>query len=132
MTFKLHIASIALAAACLTSQIATAQAPSAERILEGARMAATLAKLDQGLSGTLRKGGKSTPITLFLKGEDIQFQFTEEKQPLRIFHTRIADEKFTLFEIKDGKTLEFPANKIVEPIAGTDLTYEDLALRFFY
>ena len=45
---------------------------------------------------------------------------------------RIGDENFNLFEIINGKTVEFPAGKIVEPIAGTDLTYEDLALRFFY
>jgi hypothetical protein len=132
MTFRSILASLALATTCLTSPAAMAQAPSAEQILEGARMSAMLAKLDHGLTGTLRKGGKTLPITLFLKGEDIQFQFTEDSQPLRIFHTRIADETFSLFEMIDGKTLKFPAKKIVEPIAGTDLTYEDLALRFFY
>jgi hypothetical protein len=39
---------------------------------------------------------------------------------------------FQLFEIIDGKTVNFPPAKLVEPIAGTDLTYEDLALRFLY
>ncbi len=45
---------------------------------------------------------------------------------------RIGDADFNLFEIIDGKTVNFPAAKLVAPIAGTDLTYEDLALRFFY
>ncbi|RYD33319.1 MAG: outer membrane lipoprotein-sorting protein [Verrucomicrobiaceae bacterium] len=45
---------------------------------------------------------------------------------------RIGEQNFNLFEIINGKTTEFPAEKIVQPIAGTDLTYEDLALRFFY
>jgi hypothetical protein len=45
---------------------------------------------------------------------------------------RLGDEKFELFEIINGKTVNFPPAKLVEPIAGTDLTYEDLALRFFY
>ncbi len=107
------------------------QAPDAKKILEGARISATLAKLDEGLKGNLRKSG-NVPITLFLKGKDIQFQFTEDKEPLRIFHMRLGDEAFNLFEIIDGKTVGFSANKIVEPVAGTDLTYEDLALRFFY
>ena len=122
---------VALLTAVLIS-CASAQEPSAQQILEGARISATLTKLDDGLRGNLRKGNSNTPITLFLKGKDIQFQFTENKKPLRIFHMRIGDENFNLFEIINGKTVEFPAGKIVEPIAGTDLTYEDLALRFFY
>ena len=111
---------------------AHAQLPDAKQILEGARISATLTKLEDGLNGNLRKGGVNVPITLFLKGKDIQFQFSENKGPWRIFHMRIGDEDFNLFEIVDGKTIAFPADKIVQPIAGTDLTYEDLALRFFY
>ena len=128
MNFK----SIALAFTLISAAQASAQQPSAQQILEGARMSATLTKLDEGLNGNLRKGGKTTPITLFLKGKDIQFQFSENNGPWRIFHMRIGDENFNLFEIIDGKTVAFPPAKIVEPIAGTDLTYEDLALRFFY
>lgn len=126
MNFK----SIAVALALVST--AHAQVPNAQQILEGARISATLTRLDEGLSGNLRKSGANTPITLFLKGKDIQFQYTENNGPLRIFHMRIGDQDFNLFEIINGKTVAFPAAKIVEPIAGTDLTYEDLALRFFY
>jgi hypothetical protein len=108
-----------------------AQEPDANTILAGARLAATLTQVDEGLEGTLSQGSKRIPITLFLKGKDIQFQFTENGK-LRIFHMRLGDELFQLFEIIDGKTVNFPPAKLVEPIAGTDLTYEDLALRFFY
>jgi hypothetical protein len=128
MNFKRTLLALLL----LASVPASAQAPDAKAILEGARMSATLTKLEKGLSGNLRKGGQKTPVTLFLMGKDIQFQFTEKGQALRIFHMRIGDEAFNLFEIIDGKTVRFPADKIVAPIAGTDLTYEDLALRFFY
>jgi len=69
---------------------------------------------------------------LFLDGKNIQFQFNENNGPWRIFHMRLADDRYDLFELIDGKTRDFPANKLVEPIANTDLTYEDLALRFFY
>ena len=123
---------ILLALSLMASDAALAQQPDAKTILEGARMSATLAKLDEGLSGNLRKGNQKTPVTLFLKGKDIQFQFSENKEPARIFHMRIGDTAFSLFEIVDGKTKDFPAGKLVSPIAGTDLTYEDLALRFFY
>lgn len=108
-----------------------AQEPDANAILAGARLATILVEMDEGLEGTLTQGSKRIAITLFLKGEDIQFQFTENGK-LRIFHMRLGDELFQIFEIIDGKTVNFPPAKLVEPIAGTDLTYEDLALRFFY
>lgn len=119
-----------LFSAALTSPLA-AQTPDAVTILAGARLAATLTQIDEGLEGTLTQGRKKIPITLFLKGKDIQFQFTENGK-LRIFHMRLADEKFQLFEIINGNIVNFPSEKLIEPIAGTDLTYEDLALRFFY
>ncbi len=109
-----------------------AQQPDPQAILAGARMSATLTELDEGLTGNLKKGSTKVPVTLFLKGKDIQFQFSEDRKSWRIFHTRIGDEKFQLFEIIDGKTKAFDAEKLVSPIAGSDLTYEDLALRFFY
>lgn len=119
-----------LFSAALTSPLA-AQAPDANRILEGARLSATLVELDEGLQGTLTQGRKKIPITIFLKGKNIQFQFQEDGN-WRVFHMRLGDEKFELFEIIGGKTINFPAAKLIESIAGTDLTYEDLALRFFY
>lgn len=132
MNFKSILPAAAFAISLVTSATAQAQQPTAQQIIEGARMSATLAKLDQGLNGNLKKSGSNIPITLFLKGKDIQFQFSENKGPWRIFHMRIGEQNFNLFEIINGKTTEFPSDKIVQPIAGTDLTYEDLALRFFY
>lgn len=120
-----------LFSAALTSPLA-AQAPDANRILEGARLSATLVELNEGLQGTLTQGRKKIPITIFLKGKDIQFQFQEDGKNWRVFHMRLGDEKFELFEMANGKQMNFPAAKLIEPIAGTDLTYEDLALRFFY
>ncbi len=132
MNFKSILPAAAVAMSLVSAMHAQAQQPTAQQILEGARISATLTKLDEGLSGNLKKSGSNIPITLFLKGKDIQFQFSEKKNDWRIFHMRIGDENFNLFEIINGKTTEFPAKKIVDPLAGTDLTYEDLALRFFY
>ncbi len=132
MNFKSILPAAVAVISLVSSATAQAQQPTAQQIIEGARMSATLTKLDEGLSGNLKKSGANVPITLFLKGKDIQFQFSENKGPWRIFHMRIGEQNFNLFEIINGKTTEFPADKIVQPIAGTDLTYEDLALRFFY
>jgi len=122
----------AVAGILLLTGNAIAQQPDPRAILEGARMATTLTKLEEGLSGNLRKGRDKTPVTLYLRGKDIQFQFSENNGPWQVFHMRINDEEFNLFEMIDGKTKPFPPGKLVTPIAGTDLTYEDLALRFFY
>ena len=125
---NLKIATLAIVSVC--SPFLHAQ--NAQEILEGARMAATLTKVEEGLSGNLTVKGKAdVPVTLFLKGENIQFQF-QEGGVWRVFHMRLNDNAYDLFEIKDGKTIKFPDEKIVEPIAGTDLSYEDLAFRFFY
>lgn len=108
-----------------------AQAPDPQAILEGARLAATLVEMKEGLQGNLVQGRKKVPITIHLKGKNIQFDYYENNA-WRKFHMRLADDRYDLFEIIDGKTRDFPREKLVEPIAGTDLTYEDLALRFFY
>jgi len=128
MNFK----SIAALVLMLGAQVALAQDPDPRAILEGARLSATLTKLDEGLTGNLSQGKKKVPVTLFLKGENIQFQFSEDQKNWRIFHMRVGDVKFQLFEIVNGKTQDFDEAKLVSPIAGSDLTYEDLAMRFFY
>ena len=64
-------------------------------------------------------------------GKDIQFQFMEEKTQ-KGFHIQIGDKDFNLYELVNGKMVRFPPAKLVQPIAGTDLTYEDLAMRFLY
>jgi hypothetical protein len=125
------LATLACATSLALSPQTHAQAPDASQIIEGARMAATLTVLDDALEGKLRHNGRSTPIALFLKGNDIQFQFTENNQP-KNFHMRLGQGRYDLLEINKGKTSPFPPARIIEPIAGTDLTYEDLSLRFFY
>ncbi|MEY3394723.1 MAG: hypothetical protein RL346_959 [Verrucomicrobiota bacterium] len=105
--------------------------PDAMVILEAARMSAALTKMEEGLKGHLQHDGKKTPIHIFLNGKDIQFQFLQD-QVWRVFHLRLNDNNYQLFEIIDNKTINFPREKLTESIAGSDLTYEDLALRFFY
>lgn len=130
MNFKSLITAVAL----VTSITAHAQQPDADAILKGARLSATLVNLDKDepLKGTLSKDGKKTPIALFLAGKNIQFQFMQDNNQWHVFHMRLAEDKYDLFEMQDGKTKQFPPDKLTYPIAGTDLTYEDLALRFFY
>jgi hypothetical protein len=124
---------IATAILVATASIAPlkAQAPDPKTILEGARLSATLVEMKEGLKGNLVQGRKKVPIVIFLKGKDIQFQFFENNKWMK-FHMRLGDDNFELFEFINGTQVNFPREKLTEAIAGTDLTYEDLALRFFY
>lgn len=101
----------------------------AERILKNVRLGATL---QHGmLQGHLRKGGKRTPMQLTMKGNNISFQFFKNKA-WSGFHMQLNKGRAKLFQLQNGKATPFPRAKISEPIFGSDVTYEDLSLRFLY
>ena len=118
-----------LSVAILSSTASVRADAAAERAVKGVRLASTLQQTD--LTGTLRKNGKRTPIGLFLRGKNIQFQYEKNKK-WTVFHMRLNENKFDLFEIINGKNVTLPSKKLGLPIMGTDLTYEDLAFRFLY
>lgn len=101
----------------------------AETILAHVRHGAILQNND--LSGDLKKEGKRHPIHLFLRENDIQFLFNEGKKQDG-FHMRLGESQFDLFEIVQRKVIPMPADKLDDPIKGTDVTYEDLAMQFLY
>ena len=104
-----------------------AQAPDANQMIRNIRLSATLQEFD--LNGSIRGGGKKFPIALAVREENMQFNLGNGER----FHIRLGDEKAELFTVgDDGKTTRFPSAKLVQPIAGTDITYEDLTLRFLY
>lgn len=111
-----------------TLPVANAQVD-AKAVVEAARMSAAVQQSD--LNGSIRKGRTKTPLALFLRGKNIQFQY-QEGGKWQAFHIRLDDAKCELREIVNGKTRYFDAKKLVQPVAGTDLNYEDLAFRFFY
>lgn len=115
--------------AWLTNSSPAAADPAADRIVNGVRLASTLQQND--LTGRLRKNGKRIPIGLFLRGENIQFQYQQDKK-WKIFHMQLKQQDFNLFEIINKKNVPFPSQKLGQAIMGTDLTYEDLAFRFLY
>jgi len=109
-----------------------AQQPDAAAMIRSIRLSANLQKLK--LDGALRKQEQSekdaTPVHLFVEGNNMQFHIGNEKP----FHIRMGDEKAELLEILDAKgaTRPFPASRLSDSIAGTDVSYEDLTLRFLY
>jgi hypothetical protein len=108
-----------------------AQAPTADALLKTARFVATLQQQD--LKGQIRKDARKFPVALYLRGENIQLSYNHPTsgEPIR-FHMRLKDTHYDLLEIVDGKTVRFPEAKLGQAIEGTDLSYEDLAMRFLY
>ena len=100
----------------------------AEQILGRARFAATLQQTD--LHGEIRKGWKKmADVSLFLRGPNIQFTTGDGRER---FHLRLGDDQATLLEMNGKEERAFPNEKLARPIADSDLTYEDLSMRFLY
>jgi hypothetical protein len=102
----------------------------AEKILANTRYSVTL-QTQQDLHGYMSKNGKKTPLSLFLRKEDIQFFYKVGKEEKR-FHMRLEKDHYNLFEIVNGATVQFNDSKLAQPINGTDVTYEDISMRFLY
>jgi len=103
-------------------------AQSADEIMSSVRQVAILQN-EQTLEGQIRKQRLKIPMVMFLRGKDIQFKLDGGKQG---FHLRLNDDGQQLFEIVDGEALPLPHERIGVSIAGTDVSYEDLALKFLY
>lgn len=125
MTMKAFLAAALLA----TVAPLHAQAPDADAIIKNIRLSATLNQMD--LNGQIRKegGGAKIPVSLFVRDGNMQFVLNNTER----FHIRMGDEKADLMTLDDnGKPTAFPTANLAKPITGTDVTYEDLTLRFLY
>ncbi|WP_193211557.1 outer membrane lipoprotein-sorting protein [Luteolibacter marinus] len=120
-----------LAAASLFATVAPlhAQNPDPDAMIRSIRLSATLQQMD--LKGEVEKfNGKKSGIMLFVRENNMQFRLDDTGER---FHIRMGDENAELRTLDDkGNTSVFPTSKLVRPIAGSDITYEDLTLRFLY
>lgn len=101
----------------------------ADEVLKLVRFSYTLYNRD--FKGALRMGiTKKVDFLLSLKPEAIRFLFNEPAQVI-LLDTR--EQRFALFEGIDGAELKpVPAAKYGDAVRGTDVTYEDLSMRFLY
>lgn len=118
------------ATAAVLSPLAVKADEAAERILSTTRFAATM-QVQQNLHGHMSKNGKRTPLSLFLRNENIQFSYKVKGKDNR-FHMRLKEDHFDLLEIVKGKTTRFSDKKLAEKINGTDVSFEDISMRFLY
>jgi hypothetical protein len=119
--------SIALLACSLIPHLSSAQ-EDANAILDQIRSAQ--AQISRTLFGRLRpENGDPIPFQLQLKGPEFDYKFANPPETIKLQLTDngsfLTDEKATGKQVLAG-------SKLSEPVRGTDITYEDLSLRFIY
>lgn len=83
----------------------------------------------QPLNGILTKGGKEVPFVLKMTESLIHISFENPKQNINL---DIGDKTFRLKEVTAGSNKEVPAAQYSAGVRGTDLTYDDLSMRYLY
>ena len=88
------------------------------------------ARISKPLTGRLRpEDGVSIPLQLQLKGSEIDYQFNNPPETLRL---QLTDSGSILSDENAAGKQTLAGSKLQEPVRGTDITYEDLSLRFIY
>jgi len=109
----------------LVLTVSAEPAPSAKEIIESVRMRQTQQQID--LSGQLRQGEVVVSFHLIQSGPVVRYIFSNPDESLQL---QLGENDSRLDEISsDGvkKVAQFDRK-----IRGTDVTYEDLALKFIY
>lgn len=109
---------------------ATTSAPDPTALLKAVRQSATLQK-NKDLKGRIRKRGLKIPFSISLRGELMCFQYKPSDTWER-FDLKFREKGQEILSQQNGKMLSLPTSQYVTPIAGTDVTYEDLSMRFLY
>ena len=88
------------------------------------------ARINKPLTGRLRpEDGASIPLQLQLKGSEIDYQFSNPPETLKL---QLTDSGSILSGADAAGRQDLSGSKLQEPVRGTDITYEDLSLRFIY
>ena len=137
---------LCLAYACLGSLVLTPQlwaqeAPaaspeetklSADEILARVRQARKLAK-DQKVEGFMRKNSTKVPFGMEMKQGNICFNFSPDGQNWKTFDLKFKENGQELLGYDaQGKVQKFNPSTYSEKIADTDISFDDLSMRFLY
>ena len=91
----------------------------------------TVSQGNRDVMGSIRKGRNKVPFSLSARGETIVFQYKHDNAWQR-FDVRIHERNADLVLVKNGKAQVMAPSAYAQTIAGTDVCYEDLSLRFLY
>ncbi len=119
---------LALAALlCWSGAAGAAETPDARAILGGVRSAQTAQK--QVIRGRLRTAGKSIPFRLLAENGTLRWEFSD---PAQVIQLRLLEKESRLEEIVGGATKKVTAARFDDKVRDSDITYEDLAMKFLY
>ncbi len=120
----------ALALLCLSPAV-WAETPPADELLAAMREM-TVSQGERDVAGTIRKGRTKIPFSLSSRGDTIVYQYKQGEAWQR-FDVRMKSRAAELYLLKPGNKAELmaPAN-YSQLIPGTDVSYEDLSMRFLY
>lgn len=102
-------------------------APDAAAILKTVRVAQ--AAQEQSLSGRLRTGSKSIPFKLGMANNTVRWDFSDPPQALLL---RLSEKDARLEEIGKGGSQKISAARFDDKVRDSDISYEDLSMRFLY
>ncbi|MDO5471032.1 MAG: outer membrane lipoprotein-sorting protein [Akkermansia sp.] len=91
----------------------------------------TVSQGNKDVMGSIRKGRNKVPFSLSARGETIVFQYKHNNAWQR-FDVRIKERTADLVLVNKGKAQVMASSSYAKTIAGTDVCYEDLSLRFLY
>lgn len=104
--------------------------PDAMQLMKRVRQAATLQE-DKEVSGQIRRRGVKIPFTMALQGSVISFRYELEKSKER-FDLKFKEKGQEIDFYTGNKPAKLSVEKYAQPIAETDVAYEDLSLRYLY
>ncbi len=126
-----HLLSLALLSCTVSVSCVLAQeTPTADELLSAMRDM-TVSQGNRDVAGTIRKARTKVPFSLSARGETIVFQYKENNAWKR-FDVRIREKNVQLVQVDGGKATVMAPATYTGNIAGTDVCYEDLSLRFLY
>src|SRR5580693_575358 len=121
------LAGIVLLVCSLIPRLTSAGAD-ANAILDQIRSAQ--AQISRPLSGRLRpENGDPIPFQLQLKGPEFDYKFANPAETIKL---QLTDSGSVLTDEKATGQQTLSGSRLSEPVRGTDITYEDLSLRFIY
>ena len=125
--FQVKTRLIFAAALCLCGLARAEEPPDARAILQTVRTAQTAQDLT--LRGRLRTEGKSIPFRLVADDGVVRWEFTDPPQAIQL---RFLEKDTRLEEITGGTVKKVGAAKFDDKVRGSDISYEDLAMKFIY
>ena len=97
-------------------------------ILDEIRLAQ--AQINRPLSGRLRpENGDPIPFQLQLKGTEFDYKFANPPETIKL---QLNDTGSVLTDQTTAGPQVLSGSRLSEPVRGTDITYNDLSLRFIY